>query len=122
MYKRQEVTFVSSAADIQTRTFQVESELKNDDLAIKDGLTGEFIIFTDPVKAHFVPTSAFLLGDQGNVALALLDEDKVYFRNVEILIDTVKGAWVTGIPNEANIIVGGQGFVKEGDQVIPRYK
>lgn len=117
-----EVTFVSSAADIQTRTFQVESELKNDDLAIKDGLTGEFIIFTDPVKAHFVPTSAFLLGDQGNVALALLDEDKVYFRNVEILIDTVKGAWVTGIPNEANIIVGGQGFVKEGDQVIPRYK
>ena len=36
---------------------------------------------------------------------------------VQILIDTVAGAWVTGLPQEANIVVAGQGFVKEGEEV-----
>lgn len=117
-----QVSFISSAADIKTRTFKVEAELDNKDLKIKDGLTGELVIFTDPVKAHFVPTSAFLLGDEGNVALATAVDDTVNIINVEILIDTVEGAWITGIPNKTNIIIGGQGFVKQGEEVISRYK
>ena len=116
------VSFISSAADIKTRTFKVEAELDNKDLNIKDGLTGELVIFTDPVKAHFVPTSAFLLGDEGNVALATVIDGAVNIVNVEILIDTVQGAWITGIPNKTDIIVGGQGFVKQDEEVISRYK
>ena len=116
------VSFISSAADIKTRTFKVEAELKNENLDIKDGLTGELIIYTDSVKAHFVPTSAFLLGDEGNIALATVIEDKVKVQNIEILTDTVEGAWVTGIPDQTNIIIGGQGFVKEGDEVISKFK
>ncbi len=117
-----EVSFISSAADIRTRTFKVEAVLMNKNLGIKDGLTGELIIYTDPVKAHFVPTSAFLLGDEGNVALATVVDNKVEVVDVNILIDTVQGAWVTGIPQQTNIIVGGQGFVKEGDEVISKFK
>lgn len=116
------VSFISSAADIKTRTFKVEAELKNENLDIKDGLTGELIIYTDSVKAHFVPTSAFLLGDEGNIALATVIEDKVKVQNIEILTDTVEGAWVIGIPDQTNIIIGGQGFVKEGDEVISKFK
>ena len=116
------VSFISSAADIKTRTFKVEAELDNKDLNIKDGLTGELVIFTDPVKAHFVPTSAFLLGDEGNIALATVVDGAVNIVNVEILIDTVQGAWITGIPNKTDIIVGGQGFVKQDEEVISRYK
>ena len=116
------VSFISSAADIKTRTFKVEAELKNENLDIKDGLTGELIIYTDAVKAHFVPTSAFLLGDEGNIALATVIEDKVKVQNIEILTDTVEGAWVIGIPDQTNIIIGGQGFVKEGDEVISKFK
>ena len=117
-----QVSFISSAADIKTRTFKVEAELNNEDLNIKDGLTGELVIFTDPVKAHFVPTSAFLLGDEGNVALATVVNETVNIINVEILIDTVEGAWITGIPNKTNIVIGGQGFVKQNEEVISRYK
>ena len=117
-----EVSFISSAADIRTRTFQVEAELKNENLGIKDGLTAELIIYTDPVKAHFVPTSAFLLGDEGNVALATVVDDKVVIVDVNILIDTVQGAWITGIPEQTNIIIGGQGFVQEGDEVISKFR
>ena len=63
-----------------------------------------------------------MLGDEGNVALATVVDDKVEVVDVNILIDTVKGAWITGIPEQTNIIVGGQGFVKEGDEVISKFK
>ena len=116
------VSFISSAADTRTRTFKVEAELENTDLNIKDGLTGELIIYTQPVKAHFIPTSAFLLGDQGNVALATVLNDVVKIIDVQILMDTVQGAWITGLPDETNVIIGGQGFVKEGDEVISKFR
>ena len=44
------------------------------------------------------------------------------FKNVQILIDTFLGAWITGIPDETNVIIGGQGFVKDGDEVISKYR
>ena len=116
------VSFISSAADTRTRTFRVEAELDNADLNIKDGLTGELVIYTEPVRAHFIPTSAFLLGDQGNIALATVINDVVKVENVQILIDTIQGAWITGIPDEANVIIGGQGFVKDGDEVISKFR
>jgi len=111
------VTFVSSGADVQTKTFRVETELTNSSFEIKDGLTGEMTIFTDPVKAHFIPTSAFLLADNGDVALAQVEEDKVRIDVVQILRDTKEGAWVTGLADNARIIISGQGFVKEGEEV-----
>lgn len=111
------VSFVSSTADIQTRTFKVESTLNNADYSIKDGLTGELIIYTDPVKAHFVPTSAFLLAEDGNVALAEVVDGKINIVVVQILIDTTEGAWVTGLPEESRIVVSGQGFVNLGEEV-----
>ena len=116
------VSFISAAADTRPRTFSVEAELDNADLNIKDGLTGELVIYTEPVKAHFIPTSAFLLGDQGNIALATVINDVVKVENVQILIDTIQGAWITGIPDETNVIIGGQGFVKDGDEVISKYR
>ena len=111
------VTFVSSTADLQTRTFKVESELENKDYLIKDGLTGDLIIYTDPVKAHFVPTSAFLLATDGDVALAEIVDGKINIVTVQILIDTTEGAWVTGLPEVSKVVVSGQGFVKPGEEV-----
>ena len=111
------VTFVSSTADLQTRTFKVESELENENYLIKDGLTGDLIIYTDPVKAHFVPTSAFLLATDGDVALAEVVDGKINIVTVQILIDTTEGAWVTGLTEVSKVVVSGQGFVKPGEEV-----
>ena len=111
------VKFISSSANPITRTFRVESELPNEQNSVKDGLTGEMTIFTDSQKAHFIPTSAFLLADNGDVALATVLNSVIRIYTVQILIDTVAGAWVTGLPEEANIVVAGQGFVKEGEEV-----
>jgi len=111
------VTFLSRGADSQTKTFRVESELVNQNYDIKDGLTGEMIVYTTAVKAHFVPTSAFLLADNGDVALAQVDDGKIKITVVKILRDTKEGAWITGLDDNVRIVVSGQGFVKENEEV-----
>ena len=111
------LTFISSSADKQTKTFQVETEIENVSNLIKDGLTGTMTIFTDPEKAHFIPTSAFLLADNGNVSLALVIDEKIEIVVVNILRDTIEGAWVSGLPNFSRIVVAGQGFVTQGEEV-----
>ena len=110
--------FVGSTADSQTRTFRVESELPNEQSFVKDGLTGEMTIYTDRPKSSF--HSNFCLSScrlMVIVALATVLNSVIRIYTVQILIDTVAGAWVTGLPEEANIVVAGQGFVKEGEEV-----
>ena len=40
------------------------------------------------------------------------------FIEIEILEDSEEGLWVTGIPEEVEIIIQGQGFVEDGQEVI----
>ena len=40
------------------------------------------------------------------------------FTEVIILEDSEDGLWVTGIPEKAEIIIQGQGFVEDGQEVI----
>ena len=75
------------------------------------------IVYTTAVKAHFVPTSAFLLADNGDVALAQVDDGKIKISVVKILRDTKEGAWITGLDDNVRIVVSGQGFVKENEEV-----
>ncbi len=64
-----------------------------------------------------MPTSAFLLATDGNVALAEVVDGKINIVTVQILIDTTEGAWVTGLPEASKVVVSGQGFVKSGEEV-----
>ncbi len=43
---------------------------------------------------------------------------KEKFIEIEILEDSEEGLWVTGIPEEVEIIIQGQGFVEDGQEVI----
>ncbi|WP_348656504.1 efflux RND transporter periplasmic adaptor subunit, partial [uncultured Sulfitobacter sp.] len=52
------VTFISRASDPTTRTFQVEIEVPNPDLSIRDGQTAEIAIASAGVEAHLLPQSA----------------------------------------------------------------
>ncbi|MBB3995347.1 multidrug efflux system membrane fusion protein [Sulfitobacter undariae] len=114
------VTFLSRSADPLTRTFLTEIEVPNPDLAIRDGQTAEILIASDGAKAHLVPQSALTLDDEGALGLRLVDADNIVkFNAVEIVRDTPEGVWVTGLPQQATVIVVGQEYVVEGVQVIP---
>jgi multidrug efflux system membrane fusion protein len=49
---------------------------------------------------------------------AVTDNNIVEFLPIKIIEDTEDGVWVTGIPNLTQIIVRGQGFVENGQEVI----
>jgi len=114
------VIFLSRSADPTTRTFLTEIEVPNPDLAIRDGQTAEILIASDGADAHLVPQSALTLNDEGALGLRTVDEDNVVeFHTVQLVRDTAKGVWVTGLPTVSDIIVVGQEYVIEGVTVAP---
>lgn len=114
------VTFVSRSSDPTTRTFLTEIEVPNPDLAIRDGQTAEILIASKGANAHLVPQSALTLNDEGALGLRLVDDANIVeFHEVTLVRDTIDGVWVTGLPDEATIIVVGQEYVVEGVEVAP---
>lgn len=120
---RGRVTFISRSADPQTRTFLTEIEVPNPDLAIRDGQTAEILIAAQGAQAHLVPQSALTLDETGTLGVRLIDAlNVVDFRAIEIVRDTAQGMWVTGLPDQANVIVVGQEYVTAGNEVVPTYR
>ena len=117
-----EVTFLSRSADPNTRTFRVDVSVPNPDLSIRDGQTAEIGIQADGEVAHLLPQSALTLDDDGNLGVRLVEDDVATFAEVSVLRDTTKGVWVTGLPQEAAVIVVGQEFVVDGVPVAPTYR
>lgn len=117
------VTFLSRSADPLTRTFRVEVTVSNSDLAIRDGQTAEMMIETEGRSAHLLPGSALTLDDSGALGVRLVDADRhAVFAPVTLLRDTVDGVWLTGLPDEADVIVVGQEFVTDGTPVDPTWR
>ena len=118
-----EVTYLSRSADPTTRTFAVEVTVENADLTIRDGQTATIAIRSEGALAHKLPQSALTLNNEGVLGVRVVAEgDIVDFVPVEMLRDQTDGVWVSGLPEEADVIVVGQDFVTEGVKVRPSYR
>ena len=117
-----QVTFLSRSSDPQTRTFRVEVEVPNPDLAIRDGQTVEMVIAVPGAEAHLVPQSALTLDDEGRLGLRVAEDGVARFLPVEVQRDTPDGTWVSGLPSRADIIVVGQEYVSDGVPVEVTYR
>ena len=111
------VSFVSSSADPETRTFRVDATIPNADLSIRDGLTAETLVALSGTRAHLVPQSALTLDDTGRLGLRVVEDGRAVFAPAEVLRDTPDGMLVTGLPDEIDVIVTGQDFVTDGQAV-----
>ncbi len=117
------VTFLSRSADPTTRTFLVEISVGNDDLSIRDGQTAEILIAGEGSKAHRLPQSALTLNNEGRLGVRIVgDGNIVRFRDVTLVRDDADGIWLTGLPDEADVIVVGQDFVTDGVLVEATYR
>ncbi|MBU3261230.1 efflux RND transporter periplasmic adaptor subunit [Roseovarius sp. PS-C2] len=117
------VTFLSRQADQTTRTFRVEIQVPNPDLTLRDGQTAEIVISADGAKAHLLPQSALTLNDEGTLGVRLVGEDDLaVFAPVTLLRDTPNGVWLSGLPEQADIIIIGQEYVTDGVHVVPSYQ
>lgn len=111
------VSFVSRAADEATRTFRVEVEVPNPELAIRDGQTAEIVVTAEGETAHLLPASALTLDDGGRLGVRVAEDGRARFVPVTVLRDTLEGVWVGGLPDTAQVIVVGQEWVVDGAPV-----
>ena len=117
------VIFISRSADSKTRTFRIEIEVPNSDLAIRDGQTAEIAISSEGIFAHLLPQSALTLSDSGQIGVRIVTEDGLAeFVGVTVLRDSPDGVWLAGLPKQTDIIVIGQEFVSDGVRVAASYQ
>ena len=117
------VTFVSRSADPETRTFEIDIVVENEDLRIRDGQTADIVISADGTKAHKLPQSALTLNKDGRLGVRIVGaESMVEFVPVTLLRDQADGVWLAGLPAQADVIIVGQDFVTHGVAVAATYK
>ncbi len=117
------VTFLSRAADPETRTFRVEMEVPNPDLTLRDGQTAEIVIAAEGTRAHLLPQSALTLNDDGLLGVRIVAAgNTAQFVPVGFLRDTTKGVWLSGLPETADVIIVGQEYVVDGVPVAPAFR
>jgi membrane fusion protein, multidrug efflux system len=112
------IRFVAKTASQSTRTYRVEVELPNPDGAIPDGITAEVSVQLAQVPATRMPRSALTISSNGDVGVRSVDANgRVAFVPVSVVEDQQSQMWVAGIPDRARVIVRGQDFVRDGQDV-----
>ena len=113
-----EVSYIASNADTATRTFRVDIEVPNSDGTLLSGVTAQASISLPPSRGHLLPLSVLKLADDGAIGVSLVDEaNRIVFQPVTLMGDEGAGVWVSGLPDEARIVVVGQDYVEVGQEV-----
>ncbi len=114
------ITYISPAANQETRTFRIILSGANPDLKIKDGLTAKIVVPVAEKLAHKISPSILALDDEGRIGVKIVNnENIVEFFPIEILSDTPDAMWIIGPPSTARFITVGQDFVGIGERVEP---
>ncbi|BBK43151.1 hypothetical protein STVA_31710 [Allostella vacuolata] len=114
------VRYLSANADSATRTFRIELEATNPDLAIIGGVTAEVMLTVGRVSAHRITPALLALDEQGQIGVKTVGEDdKVSFHPIRVLEDGPDGMWVSGLPERVRLISVGHEFVRAGQTVRP---
>lgn len=114
------VGFVGTSADAATRTFLAEITVENEDRSVPAGVSAEIRIPIGETTAHFLSPAILSLGTDGTLGIKTVDADnKVVFAPIKIERAQTDGIWVSGLPDTANIITIGQGYVNNGQIVNP---
>ncbi|MDA9557671.1 efflux RND transporter periplasmic adaptor subunit [Vibrio sp.] len=110
--------YISQFASIETNTFPIEVEIANEKQQIPAGISTEIRIQLDSQAAIKVTPATLALDESGNLGVKTLVSDKVQFIPVQIVKAERNGVWLSGLGDSVDIITIGQGFVRDGDDVI----
>jgi len=109
------VRYVAPVADQATRTFTVELEVDNAAGRLPAGVTTQIELPTGTVLAHRVSPALLTLDDRGELGIKVVNaEGRVEFHGADVARSSADGVWLAGLPDPAEIITVGQGFVAPG--------
>lgn len=116
------VRFIETKANPATRTFTVEFEVPNTNRSIRAGVTANIRLAAGEMQAHLIPSNVLAIDDIGRVGVRILDYDRtVRFLPVDTIDESDIGVWVTGLPDQTDLIIRGQDYVREGTKVRTQY-
>lgn len=122
-YQSAVISYLSHQADASTKGYRVEATMPNPDRAIRAGISARLNILAEGKPAHLVPASSILLTDRGETAVRVLTgENTVDSVRVTAVGETSAGIWVTGLDTEVVLVVVGQNYIIDGEQVNPSYQ
>jgi len=114
------ITYIAPSADDQTRTFLTDIRIDNPDAEIRAGLTASASIDLAQTSAYRISPSWLTLADNGDLGLKILDdENRVQFRQVQLLSQTNDGFWIEGLDPGTRVITLGQEYVIDNEVVSP---
>ena len=113
------VSYIGYSPDLKTRTFPVEVTVENPGAAVRAGLTAEMRVPVGVERAHLISPASMVLDDEGEVGVRIVDSSsRVRFRSVTVVGESPAGVFVSGLPDEIDLITVGHEEVFEGQEVI----
>lgn len=116
------IRYISSVSNLGTNTFNLEVQIANPDNQFKAGMSTELVIPLEQNWAIKITPAVMALDEQGNLGVKTLIQDKVKFTPIDIIKSDSQGVWLSGLGEQADVIVLGHGFVRDGDQVEAVYQ
>lgn len=109
--------YISPKADSNTKTFKVEVLLEKTS-GIPSGISVTAEIPKGSTSAHLISSALLTLNDEGIMGVKTVNsQNRVEFYPVKLLQAHEQGIYVTGLTEEVQLIITGQGFVREGQKV-----
>lgn len=115
------IRYIASVGADSTNTFKIEVEIANTPTDNKAqlfaGLSSELTIALEELSAIKISPALLALDEQGNIGVKSVKDAIVQFTPIDIVKSESDGIWLTGLGDQADIIILGQGFVRAGDKV-----
>lgn len=110
----------ATVANETTNTYPIEIEIANPGMALTAGASANLELKLKDESAIKIPPSMLALDEAGNLGIkTLTDGDLVKFIPIAIVKVEPDGVWLGGTAQHVEVITVGQGFVRDGDTVIP---
>lgn len=121
-----EVSYLSSMADEQTRTFLARVRVDNPNRDLPAGISVTVVIPVQQVRAHSISPALISQNGSGELGVKVAETNDGELRARFVPVEPVKAdsrqVWVTGLADDVRLITLGQGFVRDGDplEVAPQ--
>lgn len=109
--------YIASVGNDTTNTFKIEVAIDNKNSQLLAGLSSELTIELAQMSAIKISPALLALDEQGNIGVKSVKDSMVQFTPIEIIKSDSDGIWLTGLGEQVDIIILGQGFVRAGDKV-----
>lgn len=112
------IRYIGRVSSSSTNTFPIEIEIDNSQHDMSAGISAEVTLALSEVSAIKVTAAMLALDEEGNLGIKTLRDQRVHFIPIQLVKAENDGVWLSGLGEQVDIIVLGQGFARDGDLVM----